>query len=118
TGGKWTTYRKMAEETVNKALEIAGLPPLACRTKTTKIHGHTKQLHPGHWATYGSDAPRIKLLADGNSAWQEKLHNDFEHIVAEVVWMVKHEMARTVRSEEHTSELQSREKLVCRLLLE
>lgn len=96
TGGKWTTYRKMAEETVNKALEIAGLPPLACRTKTTKIHGHTKQLHPGHWATYGSDAPRIKLLADGNSAWQEKLHNDFEHIVAEVVWMVRHEMARTV----------------------
>lgn len=96
TGGKWTTYRKMAEETVNKAIEIAGLPPLACRTKTTKIHGHTEQHYSGHWSTYGSDAPRIRLLADSNNAWQEKLHNDFEHIVAEVVWMTRHEMALTV----------------------
>src|SRR5690606_2146542 len=96
TGGKWTTYRKMAEETVDKAIEIAGLPPLACHTKTTKIHGHTEQHYSGQWSTYGSDAPRIRLLADSNNAWQEKLHNDFEHIVAEVVWMTRHEMALTV----------------------
>ncbi len=28
TGGKWTTYRKMAEVTVNKAIEIGGLKKL------------------------------------------------------------------------------------------
>ena len=96
TGGKWTTYRKMAEETVNKALIIAGLPASACRTKTTKIHGYSEQQAPGHWAIYGSDAPRIKLLADSNPVWQEKLHNDFDHIAAEVVWATRHEMALTV----------------------
>ncbi|MGV3763773.1 FAD-dependent oxidoreductase [Parapedobacter sp.] len=96
TGGKWTTYRKMAEETVNKALEVAGLPSVACRTKTTRVHGYTEQQHTGHWAAYGSDAPRIKLLADSIEQGQEKLHNDFEHIIAEVVWATRHEMARTV----------------------
>jgi len=96
TGGKWTTYRKMAEETVNKAMEVAALPPVACRTKTTRIHGYTETPYPGHWSAYGCDAPRIKSLADSNERWQEKLHNDFEHIVAEVVWATRHEMARTV----------------------
>src|SRR5690606_41386438 len=32
--------------------------------------------------------------------------------------MIDHEVAADLRSEEHTSELQSRENLVCRLLLE
>ncbi len=96
TGGKWTTYRKMAEETINKTIEMAGLPPSACRTKTTKIHGHTEQHQPGHWAIYGSDAPMIKRLAESNPAWQQKLHEDFDHLVAEVVWAVRHEMALTV----------------------
>lgn len=96
TGGKWTTYRKMAEDTVDKAIKTAGLPPLACRTKTTKIHGYTTQLRADHLATYGSDAERIDLLATSNRAWQEKLHNDFEHIVAEVIWATRHEMALTV----------------------
>ncbi|MEC3879714.1 glycerol-3-phosphate dehydrogenase/oxidase [Parapedobacter sp. 10938] len=96
TGGKWTTYRKMAEETVNKALDVAGLPAVACQTTTTRIHGYTEHRYSGHLATYGSDADRIKLLAESNPAWQEKLHHDFEHIVAEVVWAARHEMALTV----------------------
>src|SRR3712207_7755562 len=42
-----------------------------------------------------------------------------EHDVVEVGVVVAHDPAAiTVRSEEHTSELQSRQSLVCRLLLE
>src|SRR5690606_39435553 len=33
-------------------------------------------------------------------------------------WQLRHNLGRQTRSEEHTSELQSRENLVCRLLLE
>lgn len=37
TGGKWTTYRKMAEDVVNKAIGIGGLPAKLCVTKTLAI---------------------------------------------------------------------------------
>jgi glycerol-3-phosphate dehydrogenase len=96
TGGKWTTYRKMAEETVDKAVTVAMLEQRQCRTKTTQIHGYSEQATPGHWAGYGSDAPHIQALANDDTALKEKLHADFEHIAAEVVWAVNHEMARTV----------------------
>lgn len=96
TGGKWTTYRKMAEETVDKAVIIAMLEQRQCRTKTTQIHGYSEQSTHGHWAGYGSDAPHIQALANDDTTLKEKLHADFEHIAAEVVWAVNHEMARTV----------------------
>ncbi len=96
TGGKWTTYRKMAEETVDKAIELAGLPATACRTASIPIHGHTADRPNGHWSFYGSDAAGIKELASLKPEWSEKIHPDFEYILAEVVWAVRQEMARTV----------------------
>lgn len=39
-GGKWTTYRKMAEDTVNTAIKIGGLKPqYGCQTKKLKVLG-------------------------------------------------------------------------------
>ncbi|MBK1441495.1 glycerol-3-phosphate dehydrogenase/oxidase [Parapedobacter sp. ISTM3] len=96
TGGKWTTYRKMAEETVDKAMETGGLTPRACRTKTVKIHGHQTPVQKGHWAYYGSDASGIQALVDSEPALAEKLHAGFDHIAAQAVWAVRHEMARTL----------------------
>src|SRR5690606_20748646 len=97
TGGKWTTYRKMAEETVDKAIEVSALPPRTCRTKDLRIHGSETEQHPtGHWAIYGTDAPLIQALAQENPALTAQLHPRFEHLAAEVVWATRHEMARTV----------------------
>src|SRR5439155_1602981 len=39
TGGKWTTYRNMAEDCVNQAAAFARLPKKKCLTKTLRIHG-------------------------------------------------------------------------------
>ena len=36
-GGKWTTYRRMAEDCVNQAAELAELPPVPCPTGTLQI---------------------------------------------------------------------------------
>ncbi len=36
-GGKWTTYRKMAEDTVDTALQTAGLPQRECRTASLRL---------------------------------------------------------------------------------
>ena len=97
TGGKWTTYRKMAEDTLNKTIETAALDPRPCRTKDLKIHGYNDTQHPmDHWAIYGNDATHIQALVADKPVWQEKLHPRFEHCAAEVVWAVRHEMARTV----------------------
>ncbi len=39
TGGKWTTYRRMAEETVDRAAVVAGLPARPCPTRNLRLHG-------------------------------------------------------------------------------
>lgn len=96
TGGKWTTYRKMAEETIDRAIETAALDPQQCRTREIKIHGYSTQESTGHWAIYGSDAAAIQALANEDPKLKEHLHARFEHTAAEVVWAVRHEMARTV----------------------
>jgi len=46
TGGKWTTYRKMAEDVVNIAIEKNKLPGSSCVTKELRLYGHDQALMP------------------------------------------------------------------------
>lgn len=97
TGGKWTTYRKMAEDAVNQALLVAGLEERECPTKKLRIHGWLKRYDkrdPLH--VYGSDALAIRKLVKAEPALGQTLHPDLPYIRAEVVWSVRQEMARTV----------------------
>ncbi len=59
TGGKWTTYRKMAKDVVDKAAAQAGLPPQNCSTRRIVLQRPGKEeavsaetnaqlLHPAH----------------------------------------------------------------------
>ena len=97
TGGKWTTYRRMAEDTVDKAIELNLLEKKACVTKKFRIHGY--QLNPdlnNHLYIYGSDIQAIKTLMQSDPAMAEKLHPKYDYTVAEVVWAVREEMALNV----------------------
>jgi glycerol-3-phosphate dehydrogenase len=47
-GGKWTTYRKMADDVINKASVVGGLPERHCLTASLKLHGWQKGLDPSH----------------------------------------------------------------------
>jgi glycerol-3-phosphate dehydrogenase len=96
TGGKWTTYRKMAEETVNQAIKTGQLPPAPCKTINVKIHGASNQTSRDHWSIYGSDTEHIKSLTMEDDRLGEKLHARHGHVGAEVIWAVRHEMARNV----------------------
>ncbi len=97
TGGKWTTYRKMAEDTVDQAAVIAQLDERPCVTQDLNIHGfHRNAAQFGDLSVYGADARAIRALARQEPAWDEVLHPHLTAIVAEVVWAVRHEMARTV----------------------
>ena len=92
TGGKWTTYRKMAEDTVDLAVKVAQLPLRKCKTEQHKIHGYkiTADQH-NHLNVYGSDAEEIEKLGEGYL--KEKIHPDYPFLKAEVVWAVRNEMA-------------------------
>src|SRR5262245_20480585 len=97
TGGKWTTYRHMAEECVDRAAALAGLPRQTCRTRELPLHGyHPNASEFGDLAVYGSDAPEIRALSLADSSLAERLHPELPYIAAEVVWAVRNEMARTV----------------------
>lgn len=97
TGGKWTTYRKMAEDTVDETIRAAGLKHVPCHTAELRIHGFAEDVKAkDHLAGYGSDAARIRRLIEYRPELNQKLHQDFPFTAAEVVWGVNHEMARTV----------------------
>ena len=66
-GGKWTTYRRMARDAVDRAAGIAGLPVRECVTETHSLHGATPHASDGPFASYGSDAEAVRI-ADAPSA--------------------------------------------------
>lgn len=97
TGGKWTTYRVMAEETINLGIKTNGLPFKACKTKNLKIHGYKENPDRSNWMyVYGSDQDEIQRLQKESQEFARKLHKNFDFTIAEVVWAVRKEMARTV----------------------
>jgi len=96
-GGKWTTYRKMAQDAVDQAETMAGFEERRCTTEHLHIHGWTKQqITTPNLRVYGADAAAIKELAEAEPGLAEKLHPDLPYTGAEVVWAVRQEMARTV----------------------
>ncbi len=97
TGGKWTTYRRMAEDTVDKAIQIGGMRQRPCVTKQLKIHGSTSAgSTPTHLSIYGTDAEAIAALIATEPALGVKLHPQFPNLQAEVIWAVRNEMAHTI----------------------
>jgi glycerol-3-phosphate dehydrogenase len=97
TGGKWTTYRRMAEDCVDRAAELARLPERPCPTAALPIYGFDRQADRfGPLAVYGSDAPAIRDLQRAEPGLAEPLHPALPYTGAEVVWAVRFEMARTV----------------------
>ncbi len=97
TGGKWTTYRHMAEDCVDQAATLAQLPEAPCVTHHLKIHGfHADAKQFGDLAIYGRDAAEIRKLVKSDPKLGRKLHPALPYIGAEVIWAVRQEMARTI----------------------
>jgi glycerol-3-phosphate dehydrogenase len=96
-GGKWTTYRNMAEDCVNHAVILGKLPERECSTKRLNIHGfHPQAQKFGHLSFYGSDAPAIQDLMRREAELAKPLTEALPYVGAEVVWATRYEMARTV----------------------
>ncbi len=76
-GGKWTTYRRMAEDCVNQAAVLGELQERECVTRRLPIHRYAK----GAIAALGRNV---------------QLHPTLPYTEGEVIWAVRYEMARTV----------------------
>src|ERR1700734_2180869 len=96
-GGKWTTYRHMAEDCVNHAITLGELADVPSETHNLKIHGYKQGADSlTSLGVYGSDADAILAMAAADKRLGQRLHPDLPYIGAEVVWGVREEMARTV----------------------
>ncbi|MGK2951163.1 MAG: glycerol-3-phosphate dehydrogenase/oxidase [Thiobacillus sp.] len=97
TGGKWTTYREMAEQAVDIAARAAHLPGRPCCTANLALHGATTENLPTPLRSYGSDAAAVQALAQSRPELTALLHTGLPYIGAEVVWAAQYEMARSVQ---------------------
>ena len=97
-GGKWTTYRHMAEDTVDHAITLGKLDDKPCATRNLKIHGFYPDAAEAlqELAVYGSDAEHIEALAKEHPEWAARLHPSLPYIGAEVIWGARQELSRTV----------------------
>jgi glycerol-3-phosphate dehydrogenase len=96
-GGKWTTYRHMAEDCVDHAITLGELSDVPSATPHLKIHGYKKDVDSlSSLGVYGSDADAILALAAADERLAHRLHPALPYLAAEVVWGVREEMARTL----------------------
>lgn len=96
TGGKWTTYRKMAEDLINFVSEKLNSEK-HCMTKELKIHGWTDSVdYDNPLYFYGSDEVSIRSIMKEDLSMSEKIHPNLPYTIAEIVWSVRNEMCMTV----------------------
>lgn len=104
-GGKWTTYRRMGEDVVDHAARVGGLPERPSATASLRLHGAPLEEHVEHstvgtpsemLAAYGTDADRVRDLAEQDPELAVPMHPRLPYLMCEVVWAVRQEMARSV----------------------
>ena len=96
-GGKWTTYRKMAEDTVDQASLVAGLEEKPSVTAGLRIHGYHQDARSfGDLERYGADAPHLRDLFREQPEMGELLDPRLPIRRGEVLWAVREEMTLTV----------------------
>jgi glycerol-3-phosphate dehydrogenase len=84
TGGKWTTYRKMAEDAVNNAIFVGKLIHAKCVTKDLKI------VNPI------SKPSILKKIVSENPEMNQLIHENFDFIKAEIIYAIRHQMAMSL----------------------
>ena len=97
-GGKWTTYRKMGEDTISSAIRASGLSARPSNTINLRLHGW--QEHPTPDAVesdlvYGSDLDAIERIGVEDTTLNQRLHPHLPYRIREIIWAARHEQART-----------------------
>lgn len=101
TGGKWTTYRKMAEDTLADAAVVGGLAERPCVTEHLRLHGCLSREDPAlpeahAMRMYGADAAEVEAFLAEAPERRAPLHPRLPYRCGQITWAARHEMARTL----------------------
>ena len=112
-GGKWTTHRAMAEDTIDRVLQALGLPHAISQTRNYVLYGG-KGFTDDYWnklcrqhglpaatarhlaSKFGTAAEKILALAIENPALLDPILEGRPAIKAEVIYAIRHELAATL----------------------
>ena len=97
-GGKWTTFRKMGEDAIDKAIEVGQLAERASRSKTTRYSAYDEDLpqEPTRFGQYGIDARHLKTMISWKPKLGEPIHDRLPYCWAEVLWAIENELVESV----------------------
>jgi glycerol-3-phosphate dehydrogenase len=112
-GGKWTTHRAMAEDTINAVQKALQIPVTVCPTRHHVLHGgegfaedmweEIVRVHPVSKETaqhlagkFGSSAWEVLKLATEKPSLEQLVLPGSAPIQAEVIYSVREELAMTI----------------------
>ncbi len=95
-GGKWTTYRRMAEETIDKAISSGILEKRRCVTSDLRLTKLTDNNSAGRFHIYGEKADEIKKMITDNPGWGDQIDERLPYTEAEIRWICRNEMPFTI----------------------
>ena len=95
-GGKWTTYRQMGEDVIDKVIATCDLRNKPSKTANLKIHGYLEDTDNSAMDFYGKDVMYIHALIKKRSELQTPLSLNSRMLRAQVVWACHNEWARTI----------------------
>jgi len=97
TGGKLTTYRKMAKDAVDKVVEILDLKHLRCKTRHLPLIGYEKPFVKDYFSQrYGSEKDIVLQIANKDPNNKQPVFEHLPYIYAEAEFSIKYEMVLTL----------------------
>lgn len=92
TGGKWTTYRRMAEETIDRAIRDGMLKKRKCVTGRFQLEAVPEGDASGRLKIYGKNAYEILEMKNGNPVLGSQINDSLPYTKAEIIWICRNEM--------------------------
>lgn len=90
-GGKWTTYRRMAEETIDRVISLGKLEKKKSVTKEMRLDGNTKNYND-RLQIYGAGMDEIRRIIATNPEYGRQMHPKLPYTPAEIFWICRNEM--------------------------
>jgi glycerol-3-phosphate dehydrogenase len=95
-GGKWTTYRRMAEETIDKAIKAGMLDSRKCVTSNLKLASFPENNFTDRLQIYGDGSSEIKKMISEKSGLGIQIDPRLPYTRAEIIWICRNEMPFTI----------------------
>ena len=95
-GGKWTSYRRMAEDTIDRAIKAGIIEKKKCLTKKFSFYSNNKHLKSDRLKIYGDQADEIEKIINDYPDLGDLIHPALPYTRAEIIWICRNEMPLTV----------------------